>query len=129
MRKTSFALALLTAAALAACGGSSPRGGDQTPATKFSAQVSFGDSLSDVGTYSVGTVKALGGGKPFIRPFMAMEASSHYALDITLARDLLGWAPRHRLLSTLPEIVARLKRDPKGWYKANKIEPSPEASH
>ncbi|NIA55544.1 esterase [Massilia sp. TW-1] len=63
MRKTSFALALLTAAALAACGGSSPRGGDQTPATKFSAQVSFGDSLSDVGTYAVGTVKALGGGK------------------------------------------------------------------
>lgn len=63
MRKTSFALALLTAAALTACGGSSPRGGDQTPATKFSAQVSFGDSLSDVGTYAVGTVKALGGGK------------------------------------------------------------------
>jgi phospholipase/lecithinase/hemolysin len=64
MRKTSFALALLTAAALAACGGSSsPRAGDQTPATKFSAQVSFGDSLSDVGTYAVGTVKALGGGK------------------------------------------------------------------
>ncbi|MCS0585029.1 SGNH/GDSL hydrolase family protein [Massilia pinisoli] len=63
MRKTSFALALLTAAALTACGGSSPRAGDQTPATKFSAQVSFGDSLSDVGTYAVGTVKALGGGK------------------------------------------------------------------
>jgi phospholipase/lecithinase/hemolysin len=63
MRKTSFALALLTAAVLSACGGSSPRGGDQTPATKFSAQVSFGDSLSDVGTYAVGTVKALGGGK------------------------------------------------------------------
>jgi phospholipase/lecithinase/hemolysin len=65
MRKTSFALALLTAAVLSACGGSStsPRGGDQTPATQFSAQVSFGDSLSDVGTYAVGTVKALGGGK------------------------------------------------------------------
>jgi phospholipase/lecithinase/hemolysin len=65
MRKTSFALALLTAAVLSACGGSStsPRGGDQTPVTKFSAQVSFGDSLSDVGTYAVGTVKALGGGK------------------------------------------------------------------
>jgi len=63
MRKTSFALALLTAAVLSACGGSSPSAGDQTPATKFSAQVSFGDSLSDVGSYAVGTVKALGGGK------------------------------------------------------------------
>ncbi len=63
MRKTTFALALVTAAVLAACGGSSPRGGDQTPATKFAGQVSFGDSLSDVGSYNVGTVKALGGGK------------------------------------------------------------------
>ena len=63
MRKTSFALALLTAAVLSACGGSSPQAGDQTPATKFSAQVSFGDSLSDVGSYAVGGVKALGGGK------------------------------------------------------------------
>jgi outer membrane lipase/esterase len=66
MRNTSFALALLAAAALAACGGSnsnSPRAGDQTPGIKFSSQVSFGDSLSDVGTYQVGAVKALGGGK------------------------------------------------------------------
>jgi phospholipase/lecithinase/hemolysin len=63
MRKTSFAFALLTAAVLSACGGSSPRGGDQTPAIKFSSQVTFGDSLSDVGTYAVGGVKALGGGK------------------------------------------------------------------
>lgn len=66
MRKTSFALALLAAAALTACGGgssTSPRAGDQTPGTKFSAQVSFGDSLSDVGTYAVGAIKQLGGGK------------------------------------------------------------------
>lgn len=72
---------------------------------------------------------ALGGGKPFIRPFMAMEASDHYALDITLARDLLGWAPKHRLSATLPLIVAKLKRDPAAWYKANKIGTPPEASN
>jgi phospholipase/lecithinase/hemolysin len=64
MRQTKLALALLTAAVLAACGGgTSPKGGDQTPKTKFTNQVSFGDSLSDVGTYSVGAVKAAGGGK------------------------------------------------------------------
>jgi outer membrane lipase/esterase len=61
MRQTNFALAIIAAAVLAGCGGST--GGDQTLKNKFSAQVSFGDSLSDVGTYAVGPVAALGGGK------------------------------------------------------------------
>jgi phospholipase/lecithinase/hemolysin len=63
MRTTNFALALLTAAALAACGGNGSKGGDQALKTRFSSQVSFGDSLSDVGTYAVGGVAALKGGK------------------------------------------------------------------
>jgi len=65
MRHTKIALALLTAAVLTACGGggTSPRAGDQTLKTKFSNQVSFGDSLSDVGTYAVGGVKQMGGGQ------------------------------------------------------------------
>jgi phospholipase/lecithinase/hemolysin len=63
MRKTSYALALLTAAVLAACGGNGPRSGDQTIATKFSQEVVFGDSLSDVGTYKVGGIAAMGGGQ------------------------------------------------------------------
>lgn len=64
MRQTKFALALIAAAVLSGCGsGSGSTGGDQTLRFKYSAQVSFGDSLSDVGTYAVGTVKALGGGK------------------------------------------------------------------
>lgn len=62
MRQTNIALALLTAAVLAACGGNGSSGGDQTLKNKFSAQVSFGDSLSDVGTYKVGTVAKIGGG-------------------------------------------------------------------
>lgn len=63
MRKTSFALALLTAAVLTACGGNGPSAGNQTPKTKFSNQITFGDSLSDVGTYAVAGVAALGGGQ------------------------------------------------------------------
>jgi outer membrane lipase/esterase len=54
-------LAALTAALLlSACGG----GGSET-STKvtFTSLVSFGDSLSDVGTYKVGTIAAVGGGK------------------------------------------------------------------
>ncbi len=48
--------ALAAAAVLAACGGGG--GGIEVNST-----VSFGDSLSDVGTYKVGTIAALGGGK------------------------------------------------------------------
>lgn len=63
MRHTNIALALLTAAVLTACGGSGSKPGDQTLKTKYSAEVTFGDSLSDVGTYGVGAIAALGGGK------------------------------------------------------------------
>ncbi|MGK5046881.1 SGNH/GDSL hydrolase family protein [Janthinobacterium sp. GB4P2] len=61
MHQTKFALAVLAAAVLAGCGGAS--GGDQALKVKYTAQVSFGDSLSDVGSYAVGTVLAKGGGK------------------------------------------------------------------
>ena len=65
MRQTNFALALLTAAVLSACGGSDNNNNASTPAAKphFLSQVTFGDSLSDVGAYKVGAIAALGGGK------------------------------------------------------------------
>lgn len=55
------ALALLAGALLAACGGGGD--GDQSPKVKFTRLVSFGDSLSDVGSYATATfVAATGGG-------------------------------------------------------------------
>ncbi|MYM94798.1 esterase [Duganella vulcania] len=63
MRHTKFALAAMTLAVLAGCGGTDPKPGDQTIKVKYSSQVSFGDSLSDVGSYAVGTVALLKGGK------------------------------------------------------------------
>jgi phospholipase/lecithinase/hemolysin len=66
MRQTKIALAMMaTAAVLAGCSGNSgkPDAGDQTLKVKFASQVSFGDSLTDVGTYAVGAVNAMGGGK------------------------------------------------------------------
>jgi phospholipase/lecithinase/hemolysin len=51
------AIGIAAAAVLAACGGSDDN------KVNFTQTVSFGDSLSDVGTYKVGTVAALGGGK------------------------------------------------------------------
>lgn len=63
MRHTKYALAAMALAVLAGCGGTDPAPGNQSTKIKYSAQVSFGDSLSDVGSYAVGTVAALKGGK------------------------------------------------------------------
>ncbi len=52
---------LLAALALSACGGGG--GSDTTTKVAYTKLVSFGDSLSDVGTYKVGTIAAAGGGK------------------------------------------------------------------
>jgi outer membrane lipase/esterase len=51
------AIGIAAAALLNGCGGSDDN------RVNFTQTVSFGDSLSDVGTYQVGTVAALGGGK------------------------------------------------------------------
>jgi len=59
--KPSIASAIV-ALSLAACGGGGG-GGDQSPAVKFTSLVSFGDSLSDVGSYKTPGIASLGGGK------------------------------------------------------------------
>lgn len=60
MRKFKLGVAVLTALILAGCGG----GTSNIPAKpKFTSQVSFGDSLSDVGSYKVGLVAGLNGGQ------------------------------------------------------------------
>ncbi|RVT90503.1 NAD-dependent epimerase/dehydratase family protein [Sphingomonas crocodyli] len=61
------------------------------------------------------------GERPFIQPFMTRMASDHYAIDISRARKLLGWEPRHRLADKLPAIVKALKKDPAGWYEMNRL--------
>lgn len=63
---------------------------------------------------------------PFIKPWMIDLADDHYELDISRARELLGWEPKRRLLDTLPAMVAHLERDPQAWYKAHDLEPVPE---
>jgi nucleoside-diphosphate-sugar epimerase len=65
--------------------------------------------------------------EPFIKPWMIDLADDHYALDITRARTLLGWVPKHSLRETLPKMVAALKSDPAGWYEENKLKGPEEA--
>lgn len=55
------AVAVVCAIALAGCGGGDD--GNQISGARFTQMVTFGDSLSDIGTYKVGSVAALGGGK------------------------------------------------------------------
>lgn len=61
------------------------------------------------------------GEDPFIKPWMIDLADEHYALDISRARRVLGWAPKHFLHDTVPKMVAALKRDPEKFYKENKL--------
>jgi nucleoside-diphosphate-sugar epimerase len=62
----------------------------------------------------------------FIKPWMVDLADTHYPVDVELAQERLGWRPAHRLRGTLPEMIARLKRDPERWYEINKLAPREE---
>lgn len=60
----------------------------------------------------------------FIKPFMVDMASDHYALDLTRAKNLLDWEPKHRLMDVLPTICRNLKENPEKWYKENGLKSS-----
>ena len=64
------------------------------------------------------------GDEDFIRPWMVEQANAHYALDVSRARDLLSWQPKHNLRETLPRMTAALQRDPLKWYEANGLNSS-----
>lgn len=64
------------------------------------------------------------GNPGFAKPWMVEQANAYYLLDISRARRLLEWEPRHSLRDVLPKMVAALKRDPPAWYRANKLNPA-----
>ena len=53
--------------------------------------------------------------EPFIKPWMIDLADDHYELDISRARNLLGWEPKNRLIETLPKMIEAFRRDPAQW--------------
>lgn len=92
-KKVSLVLAATIAALmLASCGGSSS-GGSQATKVQFSSMVTFGDSLSDVGTYNVGTVQALGGGRFTVNSSLAGGAPAPTNYTELLASTLNLKAP------------------------------------
>lgn len=60
---------------------------------------------------------------PFIHPWMVDRADDHYELDVSRAREMLGWSPERSLRKTLPKMVESLDSDPAGWYAANEQKP------
>lgn len=62
------------------------------------------------------------GPEPFIKPWMIDRAGDHYELDVSRARQLLGWEPKRSLRATLPKMVEALKRDPAGWYETHGLD-------
>ena len=60
-------------------------------------------------------------GDSFIKPWMIDRADDHYELDISRARELLHWEPKHSLKDTLPKIIQKLKENPKAWYKEHDL--------
>jgi outer membrane lipase/esterase len=92
--------ALGAAVVLAACGGGGA--GDQSTRIGFTSLVSFGDSLSDVGTYKVGTIAALGGGKWTVNSSTARNWTEWIAADIHVAAPCPA---QTGLLTNIPGLV------------------------
>ncbi len=59
--------------------------------------------------------------KAFIRPWMIGIADDHYELDISKAKKLLGWEPKHNIEKTLSIMIEDLKKDPEKWTKKNQL--------
>jgi nucleoside-diphosphate-sugar epimerase len=59
---------------------------------------------------------------PFIKPWMIEIGDDHYAVDISKAKEVLGWTPKHFIGRSLPVIIDNLKKDPIEWFKTNQLE-------
>lgn len=103
MKMVKFAVgALSTALVLAGCGGG---GSDQasTNNTGFTSMVVFGDSLSDIGSYKVGVVAAVGGGKWTVNSAGAKNWTESVAAQYSLP---VPCAAQTGLSSIIPGIAA-----------------------
>lgn len=87
--------ALVAAVVLAACGGG--QGGIDVTST-----VSFGDSLSDVGTYKVGTIAGVGGGKWTVNSATALNWTELVAASV---RTGAPCAAQTGLLTNIPGLT------------------------
>ncbi len=59
----------------------------------------------------------------FIKPWMVDLADDNIELDITRARTVLGWEPKHSVVKTLSKMIPALIADPFAWYRENELKP------
>lgn len=105
-----YALSALSAAlVLVACGG-----GDDTPAPiaatpkpVFTKMVNFGDSLSDVGTYKVGLLAAVGGGKFTVNSATAKTWTEVLAPKLNLPAPCAAQTGLSSIIPTLPAVTVQ----------------------
>lgn len=67
--------------------------------------------------------------KPFIRPWMIKLADEHFELDISEAKRIFNWEPKHKLESCLKGMISELKHNPSQWYKNNSLKMTHRAMH
>jgi nucleoside-diphosphate-sugar epimerase len=60
-------------------------------------------------------------GNFFIKPWMIDLCDDHYDLDISRAKQQLGWSPRHALEQSLKTMIDALNDDAVKWYEENKL--------
>ena len=110
MKQIHLSAAIAAAALLVACGG-----GSDDNKVQFTSVVSFGDSLSDAGTYKVGTIAALGGGKFTVNG--AGSSSYTWTEDLAVAvKAPAQCAARTGLLPNLPGVTGAAVTDIAGCY-------------
>ncbi len=108
MKKLKLALgALGTALILAGCGGGDSTS-NSTNSNGFTSMVVFGDSLSDIGTYKVGAIAALGGGTFSVNSPTAKNWTELIAAQYNLPKPC---AAQTGLPSIVPGITAVAVQD------------------
>lgn len=69
------------------------------------------------------------GQKMFIKPWMIKLADDNYDLDLSKAKKVLGWEPKHHLSSDIDMLLKNMMKNPEAWYKVNELEPSTAVRH
>lgn len=74
------------------------------------------------GVYAINYFHFFLGKEYFFKPWMVDFSRLMFAFNTEKARRELGWRPRHTLRTCLREMIERLKTDPIGWMKRNKLD-------